>query len=34
MGAWKELFTDRDVAIFNEIAGETLIAHGYSLGDE
>jgi hypothetical protein len=33
-GTWKELFTDRDVAIFHEIAGETLNAHGYTLGGE
>jgi hypothetical protein len=31
MGTWKELFTDRDVAIFHEIAGETLLTHGYTL---
>lgn len=29
LGAWKELFTDRDIAIFHEIAGETLANHGY-----
>ena len=31
IGTWKELFTDRDVAIFHEIAGETLLTHGYTL---
>ena len=33
-GAWKVLFTDRDIALFHSVAGGTLLEHGYSLDSD